>query len=87
MRPRAPRRVARAFASAVAALVAALLDPLPARAQFAAESPSLEVRRLDPRFDALVAPAARGEKIVRSVPRSRWMRNCAPSGRARRLAG
>ena len=64
MRPRAPRRVARAFASAVAALVAALLDPLPARAQFAAESPSLEVRRLDPRFDALVAPAARGEKIV-----------------------
>ena len=28
-------------------------------------------------------PEARGEKIVTSVPRSRWMRSCAPSMLAR----
>jgi gluconolactonase len=37
---------------------------VPAHAQFAAESPALEVLRLDPRLDALIAPGARAEKIV-----------------------
>jgi gluconolactonase len=40
------------------------LAPLPAAAQFAQESPALEVRRLDPRLDQLIAPGARAEKII-----------------------
>ncbi|HEU4430481.1 MAG TPA: SMP-30/gluconolactonase/LRE family protein [Myxococcota bacterium] len=47
-----------------AVLVAGLLAPLGARAQFAQESPELEVVRLDPRLDALIAPGTRAEKIV-----------------------
>jgi gluconolactonase len=54
------------FASACtsAALLATLMAAAPAHAQFAAESPTLEVRRLDARLDALIAPDARAEKIV-----------------------
>jgi gluconolactonase len=64
----APRRAPdarRLRAALVLATVAAgaLVAP-PARAQFAAESPRLEVQRLDPRLDALIAPGTRAEKIV-----------------------
>ena len=48
----------------LAVLALALGFPKPAQAQFAAESPVLEVRRLDPRFDALVALGVSAEKIV-----------------------
>jgi gluconolactonase len=58
------RSAARAVVTAAAALVAAVLDPAPSRAQFAAESPALEVVRLDRRLDALIAPGTRAEKIV-----------------------
>ncbi|MFI5318695.1 MAG: SMP-30/gluconolactonase/LRE family protein [Myxococcota bacterium] len=49
---------------ALALGLALLAAPSAALAQFAQESPVLEVRRLDPRFDALIAPGARAEKIV-----------------------
>jgi gluconolactonase len=55
---------ARAFVGIVVALSAALLGPEPARAQFAQLSPALDVQRLDPRLDALIAPGTRAEKIV-----------------------
>lgn len=47
-----------------AAFLFATLIAAPALAQFAVDSPTLEVRRLDPRFDALIAPGAHAEKIV-----------------------
>jgi gluconolactonase len=52
-----------------AALPAALalciaLTPHTTRAQFAEESPRLQVVRLDPRFDELIAPGAVADKIV-----------------------
>ncbi len=48
------------------ALLAALfaLAPLAAHAQFAHESPVLEVRRIDPRLDELIAPGTQAEKVV-----------------------
>jgi gluconolactonase len=50
--------------AAIAAALVATVAPSAARAQFAQESPVLEVRRLDPRLDALIAPGTRTEKIV-----------------------
>ena len=62
MQRAAERRHSRALSAAL--LAALLLAPLGARAQFAQESPALEVLRLDPRLDALIAPSTRAEKIV-----------------------
>jgi len=64
MSGRAHASVKRAVVGAATALAAGLFDPVPAGAQFAQESPTLEVRRLDPRLDALIAPDARAEKVV-----------------------
>jgi gluconolactonase len=61
---RAFRSAVRALATAAASIVAAVLDPAPSHAQFAADSPTLEIVRLDPRLDALLAPDIRAEKIV-----------------------
>jgi gluconolactonase len=49
---------------ALAATALAVLSPLTASAQFAQESPDLTVVRLDPRFDSLIAPGTRPEKVV-----------------------
>jgi gluconolactonase len=49
---------------AVALVAVALLGVAPAHAQFARESPLLEVQRLDARLDELIAPGTRAEKIV-----------------------
>jgi gluconolactonase len=60
-RPRAALPRARFVFAVLAASVLALP---PAHAQFAAESPRLDVQRLDPRLDALIARGTRAEKIV-----------------------
>lgn len=57
-------RAAGVIVEALALAAASLLDPEPARAQFAEESPVLEVRRLDARLDEVLAPGVRAEKIV-----------------------
>ena len=49
---------------ALALVLALVAAPFAARAQFAQESPALARRRLDARFDALIAPGTRAEQIV-----------------------
>jgi len=58
------RAARRSSLARVTVLSAALLVPLGARAQFAQESPALELVRLDARLDALIAPGTHAEKIV-----------------------
>ena len=64
MKRRALRCVLRGALATAAGLASGSFVPAPSHAQFAAESPELEIVRLDPRLDALIAPGARAEKIV-----------------------